>query len=142
MGRYAFLFFFFFLLLNILSAQSPQIDILFREDMIAQKAQHYQQMLLCEQQQTANQQDYDATYYSLDLTLDPTTSTLEGTVKVVAEVTSPTLSQIELNFWGGLTITKIYQSDIPEIELGSEVSLLFITYILYPIYFLLIYIKI
>jgi len=85
MRRYGLLL--FLLLSNISNAQSPKIDIAFRENMIARKARHYKQMMLCEQQKTANQEDYDVTYYSLDLTPDPTTFILDGIVEVVAEVT-------------------------------------------------------
>ena len=54
-------------------------------------------MYSTEQQITANQDDYDVKYYSLDLTPDPATSTLTGQVEVVAEVISPSLDHVELS---------------------------------------------
>ena len=120
MRRYALLLFIF--LLQISNAQLPRIDLSFRENMIAQKTRHYKQMMLCEQQKTANQQDYDVRYYSLDLTPDPTTSTLDGIVEVLAEVTSPSLNKIELNFWEGMSITHIYPTGIQGVELNSETN--------------------
>lgn len=120
MARYALLL--FLLLSNISNTQSPKIDITFREYMIERKAKHYRQMMLCEQQKTANQEDYDVTYYSLDLTPDPSTSILDGIVEVVAEVTAPALDHVELNFWEGMSITNIYHSGIPAVELNSDMN--------------------
>ena len=121
MGRYA-LSLFLLLFSNISNAQSPKIDVAFRENMIARKAKHYQQMMLCEQQKTVNQEDYDVTYYSLDLTPDPTTSILDGIVEIVAEVTAPTLNRVELNFWEGMSITSIHHSGVPGIELNFDMN--------------------
>ncbi|MFC1482140.1 M1 family metallopeptidase, partial [Candidatus Neomarinimicrobiota bacterium] len=90
--------------------------------MIARKARHYQQMMLCEQQKTVNQEGYDVKYYSIDLTPDPTTSVLEGIVEVVAEVTTLTLNRVELNFWEGMSITNIYNSGAPGVELNSAMN--------------------
>ncbi len=90
--------------------------------MIAQKARHYQQMVSCEQQKTVNQEYYDVTYYSLDLTPDPTTSLLDGIVEVVAEVTAPTLNRVELNFWEGMSITNIHHSGVPGVELNFDMN--------------------
>ena len=117
MRTYTSLFFLFFIV-TISSGQIPKIDVTFRENMIAQKANHYQQMMLCEKMKTANQEDYDAIYYSLDLTPDPATSILSGIVEVVGEVTATTLDHVELNFWNGMTITDIHLSGAPNIQLA------------------------
>ena len=112
-----------FMLLSVTSkAQVPRIDVTFKQKLAAQKANHYQQMMLCEQQKTANQEYYDVTYYSLDLTPDPTTSILDGIVEIVAEVIAPTLDQVELNFWGGMSITNVYLSGIPDVELSYDMN--------------------
>ena len=113
---------FLLLLSGISNAQSPKLDVSFRENLIAQKAKHYQQMILCEQQKTTNQEDYDVIYYSLDLTPDPTTAVLDGTVEVVAKVTGTALNRVELNFWEGLSLTNIHHSGIPDIDLNSEMN--------------------
>ena len=112
----------FFLLFfySTTNAQLPKIDISFRKNMLSQKAKHYQQMQLCELQKTTNQNNYDVTYYSLDLTPDPTTSHLTGIVEIVAKVTASTLNRVELNFWQGLSITDIHLSETPENQLNYE----------------------
>jgi Trp operon repressor len=102
---------------GITYAQFPTIDPTFRSHMIKQKAIHYNQMIQNELQKTANQEDYDVTYYSLDLTPDPATSLLESIVEIVGEVISPTLDRVELNFWDGMSITDIHRSSAPGIQL-------------------------
>jgi len=77
---------------------------------------------LSEQKKTANQEDYDVTYYSLDLTPDSKTSILYGIVEVVAEVTAPTLDRVELNFWQGMAITNIHPSGITDDELSFNIN--------------------
>jgi aminopeptidase N len=112
----------FFLFSSALIAQSPRIDTTFRKNMMAQKSEHYQEMVLCEQQKTINQDAFDIVYYSLDLTPDPTTSTLHGIVEIVAEVTVPTLNRVELNFWEGISITNIFHSNLPGVELNYDMN--------------------
>ena len=80
-------------------AQFPSIDQSHRYQMIKQKAIHYNQMIQNEMQITTNQNDYDITYYSLNLTPDLVTSTLYGVVEVVGEVEAQNLDRVELNFW-------------------------------------------
>ena len=99
-------------------AQVPQIDLKVREEMIQRKAELYQQMMLCEQQKTPNQDDYDVKYYLLDLTPDPTISVLTGTVEIVAEVVANSLDYIELNFMDNMTITNVYMSKSPDSQLN------------------------
>jgi aminopeptidase N len=84
-----------------------------KEKMAEQKAKQYQQMMLCEQQITANQESYDAKYYALDLTPDPATSILSGVVEIVGEVIAPTLDQVDLNFWDGMSITDVHKTNFP-----------------------------
>ncbi|MBC8183745.1 hypothetical protein H8E88_21850 [candidate division KSB1 bacterium] len=108
------------LLCSAANAQLPKIDVSFRKNMMTHKAKHYQQMLRCEQQKTANQDIYDVTYYSLDLTLDPATSHLTGIVEIAAKVTASTLNRIELNFWHGMTVTGIHFIETPGVQLNYE----------------------
>jgi len=108
----------FFLLLFLLlcmssNAQTPKIDIQLKQRMIERKAVRYKQMILCEQQKTANQNDYDIKYYSLNLTPDPITAQLSGVVNVVGEILSSTLDHVELNFWDGMSIISIYPTGSP-----------------------------
>ena len=105
---------------SIAYTQIPKIDHSFRDQMIKQKATHYKQLIQNEQQKTANQEDYDVTYYSLDLTPDQPTATLAGIVEIIAEVTVPMLDHVELNFWDGMSITDIYNSLTPATQLQFE----------------------
>ena len=98
-------------------AQVPDIDISLKKDLILRKSAHYQEMIRCEQQKTANQDDYDVTYYALDLMPDPVTSILDGSVEVVGRVTTPTLEYVELNFWDGYTIGEIHPTDQSGVQL-------------------------
>ncbi len=117
------IFLLLFLLFSMPSnAQIPKIDIQAKQRMIEQKAIRYKQMMLCEQQKTANQNDYDIKYYSLNLTPDPITENLSGKVKVVGEVVASSLNHVQLNFWDGMTITDIYLSSSPTTQLNFDRS--------------------
>jgi len=100
------------------NAQPPKIDPDLQKEFIQQKAKHYQQLYSAEQQITANQNDYDVKYYSLDLIPDPQTSILSGQVEVVAQVISSSLGQVELNFWTGMAIIDIHHTDSPNEQLS------------------------
>ena len=113
---------FFLLLLFIFyipsNAQISGIDPQLKQRMLEQKAIRYQQMLLCEQQITANQNDYDIKYYALDLTPDPTIAQLSGITNVVGEVVASSLDQIQLNFWDGMSINDVYPANSPASQLN------------------------
>jgi aminopeptidase N len=96
-----------------LRAQIPKIDPQFKQKLIEQKALHYQQMVRCEQQKTANQHDYDIKYYALNLTPDLTAAVVNGVVNVAGEVLTTSLDQVELNFWDGMSIDDIYPAHSP-----------------------------
>ncbi len=102
---------------NIINAQ-PQIDNSFRKTLIEQKSKHYQQLIFPDHQKTLNQNDYDINYYSLNLTPDPITQELNGIADIVGKVISSSLNNVELNFWDGMTITDIHNSDLPGIQLN------------------------
>jgi aminopeptidase N len=94
-------------------AQPPGTDFQLKQRMLEQKAIRYKQMMLCEQQITANQYDYDIKYYALDLTPDPTTAQLIGIANVVGEVVASSLDQVQLNFWDGMSILDAYPANSP-----------------------------
>jgi hypothetical protein len=55
---------------------------------------------------TANQLDYDVTWYDLDIELIPSTDTVAGTVTVTAEVVAASISTLELDLENtGMTVT-------------------------------------
>ena len=103
---------------STLSAQSPKIDVNFKKNMIARKAKHYQQLILNEKLKTANQDNYDIKYYSLDLTPDPETSILDGIVEIQGEVTASMLDFVELNFWDAMSVTSLRRFDNPGVQLN------------------------
>jgi len=56
---------------------------------------------------TANQQAYDVHYYDLDLTPNPATAVLTGTVRMKASVVSGPLTTVELDFYANLTVDAV-----------------------------------
>jgi aminopeptidase N len=110
------LFFFFPVITSY--AQKPVIDLEMEKKFISQKSKHYQQLYLAEQQITANQEEFDVKYYSLELIPNPATSFLTGQVEVVAEVLGPSLTHVELNFWDGMNITDIHRKYSPGVQLS------------------------
>ena len=81
--RFCFISIFLLFLTNLSHAQLPKIDTQLREQFFQQKVESRKKMMLAEQQKTQNQEDFDVKYYSLDLTPDPSTSILWGTVEIV-----------------------------------------------------------
>jgi hypothetical protein len=55
---------------------------------------------------TAGQDDYDVTYYELNIVIDPTSGTIEGTVEVTAQVVNPT-SVVDLDLANTLTVSQV-----------------------------------
>jgi aminopeptidase N len=56
---------------------------------------------------TANQQQYDARWYGLNLTFTPATSTVSGTVTVVATVVSGPLTSLDLDLAANMTVDAV-----------------------------------
>jgi len=59
---------------------------------------------------TTNQAKYDAIYYSLDLNLDPTTNTISGTVRMVAEVVDGPLATVDVDLYSDMTVDSVVGS--------------------------------
>jgi len=81
------------------------------------KSDFYRQLILNSKQVTPNQNNYDVRYYSLDLIPDPQTAHLSGETEIIIRITSPSLEQVELNFWDGMTIQDIFFTSSPESKL-------------------------
>ncbi|MGB5894450.1 MAG: M1 family metallopeptidase, partial [Ignavibacteriaceae bacterium] len=107
---------------NISFAQLSNQNINYRNEFFQTELNRLQQLMQCEGEITENQEDFDITYYSLDLTPDPVTSTLTSIVEIVGEVLSPTLDYVELNFWDGMNITDLHMSGSPGIQLNNTHS--------------------
>jgi len=108
---------FFLFVTNIVSSQPPAVDPSFRDKLISNKNELYQQMMQGDMQITANQETYDITYYSLDLRPNPQTLILTGSVEIVGNVVDASIDHIELNFWSGMYITDIHTTANPDLQL-------------------------
>jgi aminopeptidase N len=53
---------------------------------------------------TANQQQYDVTWYDLNLTFTPATSNVAGTVRMKAKVVSGPISTVDLDFYSNMVL--------------------------------------
>jgi len=98
--------------------QTPDIDQELKKQMLQEKARHYSGLAQSELQKTENQDDFDIIYYDLRLNLDPDNQRLEGIVTIEGKVTATSLSFIELNFWAGMNISRIYTGSLP----GSDLT--------------------
>jgi hypothetical protein len=68
------------------------------------KAARLQRSRRLEQPETVNQSSYDVRYYDLDLTFTPATSTVAGTVRMKATVTSGPLSSADLDLYANMVV--------------------------------------
>jgi hypothetical protein len=71
------------------------------------KAEFYSRFSLLASDPTPNQDKYDAEYYSLDLTMDPSTNTVSGTVGMVAEVTDGPLTTVDVDLYSDMTVSGV-----------------------------------
>jgi len=109
---------FYFLPCSVIYSLSHSSYHSVRERFLHKKAELHRQLVLCEQMITANQNDFDVKYYSLDLVPDPVNSVLSGTVQIKVQVIAPTIDRLELNFYDGMSITGLYSGITP----GSELN--------------------
>ncbi len=77
------------------------------------KAEVLSKMRYYESLMTANQEMFDVKYYGLDLSIDPTTQTVSGTLTVTARVVGASISQMELNFLQNMTVQRVTMSGTP-----------------------------
>ena len=99
-------------------AQKIKFDPEFHERLAQREKEKLDKIILCEQEKTANQGDYDIKYYSLDLIPDPATEILTGKVEIVGEVLVSTLDHVELNLIGNMNVTDVYLSSYPNDKLS------------------------
>jgi hypothetical protein len=71
---------------------------------------------------TPNQEKYDVKFYALNLEPDPIKNTLKGNVIIECEVVSNELDILDLNFWDGMSVSKVFLSILPDQELHFEHS--------------------
>ena len=71
------------------------------------KADFYARFATLASDPTPNQDKYDALYYSLDIDIDPSTDTVSGTVRMVAEVVDGPLSTVDVDLYTNMTVDSV-----------------------------------
>jgi len=85
----------------------------YRETAAKQKEALIKQSLVEPVALTANKEGYDVKYYSIDLEINPTTRTINGSVLVRAEVVSDSLRIIDLDLMNNMKVDSITQNSSP-----------------------------
>ncbi|MFH1314500.1 MAG: M1 family aminopeptidase [Candidatus Eisenbacteria bacterium] len=76
-------------------------------ELAAAKAAFFERVTQLESEPTTNQDFYDAKYYWLNLDMDPTTSTVSGTVTMTAEVVTGPLGLVDIDLYSDLTVDSV-----------------------------------
>ncbi|UCH84967.1 MAG: hypothetical protein JSW50_04560, partial [Candidatus Latescibacterota bacterium] len=95
------------LVVPLLALAQEQMPREFRRELARQKADRFERMHLANISQTANQADYDVTYYDIDLNIDPVSQTVTGTVTMTAEVVAASISTADLDLLSNMTVTQV-----------------------------------
>jgi len=77
----------------------------YRQQEATAKEQQAKLLLAAEANRTPNQEQYDIHHYDLDLTLEPDSHSLTGTVAITAEVTGAVITNLELHLANNLTVS-------------------------------------
>jgi hypothetical protein len=104
------LLFLFLLIPSIAPAQRQIPAAELHERLAASKAERFARFYSEAPVATANQADFDVVYYDLDLTMDPSTSTITGNVTVTAEVLAASLSTAEINLLDNMLVNLVENS--------------------------------
>jgi len=116
------------------SAQWPKLTPDVLDTIQEQKAEmfRYRKMKMAEAMQTANQGQYDVTYYDIGLDIDPDLQVISGSVKMVAEVVQGPIAHIEVDFLDNMSVNLVtieetqatfdHQNDLLDIDLGRSYS--------------------
>jgi aminopeptidase N len=81
-----------------------------RHDCARSKAEHFARVEAAITAQSANQADFDVTFYDIDISIDPVGQTVTGTVTMRAEVVSLALTLAEIDLLDNMTVTGVYNS--------------------------------
>jgi aminopeptidase N len=90
----------------ICSAQEPT-PLELRRDLARKKAERFERLQNAEISQTPNQSDYDVTYYSLDLAMDPVSSTISGYVAIQGTVTGSPLATVDIDLDDRMVVSQV-----------------------------------
>ncbi len=85
-------------------SQGPE-DI--ADELARAKARRYMLLMGAEKAATANQDDYDAYYYMLELDFDPSARIVSGTVEMRALVSGSSIDQVELNLKDNMAVSAV-----------------------------------
>ncbi len=77
------------------------------------KARFYARISVLESTPTTNQDYYDATYYRLDLDMNPATQIVSGTVRMVAEVVTGPLTSADIDLYDNMAVDGILCAGTP-----------------------------
>lgn len=80
----------------------------------ARKIAGWTRALAREREATANQLDWDATYYALDLDLDHVAEMLTGVVTVAGEeLAGGGINEVELDLWTAMNVSQVFSNGTP-----------------------------
>ncbi len=79
-------------------------------EVAAAKVRFFERMEVMATEPTPNQDYYDAKYYFLDLDIDPSTDTVSGTVRMVAEVVTGPLSTVDVDLYTDMTVDGVVKT--------------------------------
>ena len=103
----------FILLLTLgrLYSQVPEFNLDFRAAKSRQREEAYRLYRQSLSEITNNQTKYDIKYYGLNLSLKIDSNSITGKIRIAGEILTDSLSIIELNFWDGMQVNKVYRTD-------------------------------
>ena len=83
------------------------------EDEAARKSRFAQRLVAGAGKQTMNQANFDALIYDLDLTMDPTTEVLNGTVTMTAAANGTSIDEVDLDLLDNMTVSGVTMGGSP-----------------------------
>ncbi|MBP2681788.1 MAG: pepN, partial [Candidatus Krumholzibacteriota bacterium] len=99
--------FFFALAIAAICSAQEQTPSELRRDLARKKAERFARFQLAETSQTANQTDYDVSYYSLDLSMDPVSETVSGQVAIRGTVTGTSLATVDIDLDSSMVVSQV-----------------------------------
>ena len=78
---------------------------------VERKIRMYKLLKECEQQKTQNQDQFDVSYYGINVSINPETRAIIGSVKIIAVSLDDSLAVLELNFSNDMSVDSILSGD-------------------------------
>jgi aminopeptidase N len=89
------------------AAAQDQGPIEHRRELARKKAERFEKLRLAETRQTESQTGYDVSFYSLDLSIDPSAETISGAVEISGSVTAAFLSTVDIDLDDNMTVSAV-----------------------------------